>query len=72
MYEVIQKTQGVGEHSKYKYVDIYVKDRAEAMEISTQKLTQGSKLYVVETAELFILNEDDGVWCSAVDGTVLM
>ena len=71
MYEVIHKTQGVGEYDKYKYADIYVKDRAEATKINTNHLIQGSKLYIVETAEQFVLNQDDGVWCSAVDGTML-
>lgn len=71
MYEVIHKTQGVGERTKYRYADIYVKDRDEAMAISTSELIQGSKLYVIETAELFVLNEDEGKWCSAVDGAVL-
>ena len=71
MYEVIHKTQGVGEFDKYKYADIYVKNRAEAMEISTNHLIQGSKLYIVETAELFVLNQDNGVWCSTADGTML-
>lgn len=71
MYEVVHQTQGAGVYFQYKYVDIYVKDSAEALTVSTRKLTQGSKLYIVETAELFVLNEDEGVWCSAADGTVL-
>ncbi|MBE6584933.1 MAG: hypothetical protein E7645_00220 [Ruminococcaceae bacterium] len=71
MFEVIHKTQGSGERSKYKYVDIYVKDLAEAMKVKKNKLVQGSKLFIVETASLYVLNEDEGVWCSAVDGTVL-
>lgn len=71
MYEVIHKDQSVGDRAKYRYVDIYVKDYAEALEVSTKKMIQGSKLYIVETAELFVLNEDDGVWCSAMDGAVL-
>ena len=71
MYEVVHQTQGAGEHYQYKYVDIYVKDPAEALTVSTRKLTQGSKLYIVETAELFVLNEDEGAWCSAADGRVL-
>ena len=72
MYEVIQKVQCAGEYSKYKYVDIYVKDRTEALSISTNDLIQGSKLYIVESAELFVLNRDEGVWCSAVDGAALL
>lgn len=71
MYEVIHKTQGIGERSKYKYVDIYVKDYAEALGINTKKMIQGSKLYIVEAAELFVLNEDDGAWRSVTDGSIL-
>lgn len=72
MYEVIHKVQGAGEYDKYKYVDIYVKDRAEALRVSTNDLIQGSKLYIVESAELFVLNRDEGVWCSAIDGASLL
>ncbi len=71
MYEWIHKAQGVGDHDTYKYADIYVKDRAEAVKVSTNNLAQGSKLYIVEAAELFVLNEDEGVWCSAVNGAAL-
>lgn len=71
MYEVIHKTQGVGEYETYNYADIYVKDRREALEVDTSHRIQGSKLYIVETAELFVLNEDEGMWCSATDGSVL-
>ncbi len=71
MYEVIHKTQGVGEYDKYKYADVYVKDRCEALGVSTGHRIQGSKLYIVETAELFVLNENEGVWCSSADGAVL-
>ena len=71
MYEVNHKEQGVGDQPKFKFVDIYVKDRQEALTVDTNQLIQGSKLYIVETAELFVLNEDEGVWYSAVDGSVL-
>ncbi len=71
MYEILHKGQGSGESYKYQYMDIYVKDRAEALAVNRTRLTQGSKLYIIETAELYVLNEDRGQWCSAVDGTVL-
>ncbi len=71
MYEVKHMAQGRGDSPKYRYVDIYVKDLTEAMTVETSQLTQGSKLYIVETAELYVLNENEGLWCSAVDGTVL-
>ena len=71
MYEILHRDQGSGECFKYKYMDIYVKDRAEALTVNRAKLTQGSKLYIIETAELYVLNENGGLWCSAVDGTVL-
>lgn len=71
MYEVKHEAQSKGVSPKYRYVDIYVKDLAEAFEVETHHLTQGSKLYIVEKAALYVLNEDAGVWCSSVDGTVL-
>ena len=71
MYEVVHQTQSAGKHFQYMYMDIYVKDRAEALAVSTQKLTQGSKLYIVEKAELFVLNDNGGEWYSAIDGTPL-
>lgn len=52
----------------YVLADVYVKNRAEAEELDTSLLIQGSKLLVIETAELFVLNEDGGIWCSALDG----
>lgn len=71
MVEIKHMEQGMGDCSKYRFVDVYVKDRAEAMDVNTSFLIQGSKLLIIETAELFILNEDEGVWCSAFDGTPL-
>ena len=71
MYEYKHSVQSRGDTPRYRYVDIYVKDMAEALEIETGHLTQGSKLYIVETAELYVLNENAGVWCSAVDGRKL-
>ena len=71
MYVLEHVTQSRGDTPKYKYVDIYVKDVAEALEVETYHFTQGSKLYIVETAELYILNENAGLWCSAVDGAIL-
>lgn len=70
MQEIKHKEQRVGE-IKFKMLDIYVKDRAEALTVDTSLLMQGSKMLIIETVELFILNEDGGVWCSALDGSVL-
>lgn len=71
MFEVKHIEQGTGEGPKFKFVDIYVKNRGEALTVGTDQLIQGSKLLIIETAELFVLNEDEGVWCHALDGTVL-
>ena len=71
MFEVKHMELGISDNPKYRFVDIYAKDRAEAQAVNTGQLLQGSKLFIIETAELFILNEDGGVWCSATDGTVM-
>lgn len=71
MVEFKHMEQGAGDCPKYKFSDIYVKDRQEAMEVDTSLLIQGSKLFIIETAELFILNQDGGTWCSALDGAFL-
>jgi hypothetical protein len=71
MVEFKHMVQGDGDSPKYKFSDIYVQDRQEAMAVDTSLLIQGSKLFIIETAELFILNKDGGVWCSAVDGAFL-
>ena len=71
MFEVKHMELGVSDNPKYRFADIYVKNRTEAQAVKTDQLVQGSKLFIIETAELFVLNEDGGVWCSAVDGTVM-
>ena len=71
MVEIKHMEQGSGDCPKHKFVDVYVKDHAEAVTVDTSRLIQGSKLWIVEAAELYVLNEDGGVWCSAMDGTVL-
>ena len=71
MFEVTHMEQNTGEKPKFKFVDIYVKDRAEALTVDTARLIQGSKLFIIETTDLYVLNEDEGVWYHATDGTVL-
>ena len=71
MQDIIHKEQSVGDTLTYRMKDLYVKDREEAMTVKTTLLLQGSKLFIVETMELFILNEDGGVWYRVPDMTVL-
>lgn len=71
MVEIKHMSLSLGDRPKRKFVDIYVKDRGEALTVNTDRLIQGSKLWIVETAELYVLNEDGGLWCSALDGAVL-
>ena len=71
MQEIKHKEQRVGENLTYKMLDIYVKDVSEALTVDTALLLQGSKMLIIETMELFVLNEDGGVWYSASDGSVL-
>ncbi len=53
------------------YAEIYVDDKAEALSVSTDDYIQGSKMYIIESAELYILHASKGIWCSADDGHAL-
>lgn len=71
MFEVTHLEQGVGDLLKFIFLDIYVKNRTKALTGDTDQFIQSSKLFIIETAKPFVLKEDEGVWCSAVDGTLL-
>ena len=58
-----------GKHREY--ADIYVSDTEEAKTVDTDDYIQGSKMYIIETAELYVLNREGGVWCNVTDGTML-
>ena len=59
-------------HKRYReYAEIYVDDRAEALAIDPDDYIQGSKMYVIETAELYVLQSNRKQWRSAYDGKPL-
>ncbi|MBQ9780421.1 MAG: hypothetical protein IJW00_05710 [Clostridia bacterium] len=53
------------------YADIYVENVREAKTVDTNDYIQGSKLYVIETAQLYVLSREGGVWRNASNGSVL-
>ena len=57
---------------KYReYAEIYVDDRAEALTMDPDDYIQGSKMYIIETAELYVLQANRKQWRSAQDGSPL-
>ena len=71
MVEIMHMERHTGDRPKRRMVDIYVKNSAEARTVDTSLLIQGSKLLVIETMELFILDDDGGVWRNVSDGAVM-
>ena len=53
------------------YADIYVENNKEAQSLDTNDYIQGSKLYVIETAQLYVLSREGGEWRSSTNGSVL-
>ena len=53
------------------YAEIYVDDRAEALTVDPDDYIQGSKMYIIETAELYVLQANRKQWRSAMDGSPL-
>lgn len=71
MYKRVKDNYTDKAHKYREYADIYVGDREEGLSLDTDDYIQGSKLYVVELAELFVLNRTGGAWCSVNDGASL-
>lgn len=66
------KDSYVDKHNKFReYAEIYVDDKAEALAVDPDDYIQGSKLYVIETAELYVLQSNRRQWRSAYDGSPL-
>ena len=60
------------ERNKHReYAEIYVDDKAEALTIDPDDYIQGSKMYIIETAELYVLQANRKQWRSAKDGSPL-
>ena len=52
-------------------VTIYVTDKEEALSIDTTDLLIGSTLFIVQSATIYMLDADGGVWRSIRDGLAL-
>lgn len=50
---------------------IYVTTRDEATALSTARLVQGSVLFVIRTGQMYMLEEDGGVWRNVATGSAL-
>lgn len=66
------KDSYLDDNNKFReYAEIYVDDRAEALTVDPNDYIQGSKMYIIETAELYVLQSNRKQWCSAMDGSPL-
>ena len=66
------KDSYLDEHKKFReYAEIYVDDVEEALSIPPDDYIQGSKMYIIETAELYVLQANRKQWRSASDGRPL-
>ena len=71
MYKRV-KDKHADEYNKYReYAEIYVDDKTEALNVDPDDYIQGSKMYIIETAELFVLQANRKQWRSANDGSPL-
>ena len=71
MYKRV-KDKHEDEYKRYReYAEIYVDDRAEALTVDPDDYIQGSKMYIIETAELYVLQANKKLWRSAIDGSPL-
>lgn len=50
---------------------IYVTTHDEARSLSTDRLVQGSVLFVIRTGQMYMLDEDGGVWRNIASGSAL-
>jgi hypothetical protein len=53
------------------YAEIYVDDIEEALTVDPDDYIQGSKMYIIETAELYVLQANRKQWRSVDDGSPL-
>lgn len=49
----------------------YATEKADVKDISTADLTQGSMLFVIRDAKMYLLDEDGGAWYNASTGVAL-
>jgi hypothetical protein len=71
MYKRV-KDSYVDKHKKFReYAEIYVDDRAEALTVDPDDYIQGSKMYIIESAELYVLQANRKLWRNASTGKAL-
>ena len=71
MYKRVKDDYNDERNKHREYAEIYVDDKAEALTIDPDDYIQGSKMYVIETAELYVLQFNRKQWRSAKDGSPL-
>ena len=71
MYKRVKADYNDERNKHREYAEIYVDDKAEALTIDPDDYIQGSKMYIIETAELYVLQANRKQWRSAKDGSPL-
>lgn len=71
MYKRVKDDYNDERNKHREYAEIYVDDKAEALTIDPNDYIQGSKMYIIETAELYVLQANRKQWRSAKDGSPL-
>ena len=71
MYKRVKDDYNDERNKHREYAEIYVDDKAEALTIDPDDYIEGSKMYIIETAELYVLQANRKQWRSAKDGSPL-
>ena len=71
MYKRVKDDYNDERNKHREYAEIYVDDKAEALTIDPDDYIQGSKMYIIETAELYVLQANRKQWRSAKAGSPL-
>lgn len=68
MYKRVKDDHNDRYNKHREYAEIYVDDRKEALSLDPDDYIQGSRMYIIETAELYVLQANRKQWRSATDG----
>ena len=71
MYKRVKDDYNDERNKHREYAEIYVDDKAEALTLAPDDYIQGSKMYIIETAALSVLQANRKQWRSAKDGSPL-
>lgn len=71
MYKRVKDDYEDKNKKHHEYAEIYVDDVAEALTVDPDDYIQGSKMYIIETAELYVLQANRKQWRSAKNGRPL-